>query len=121
MEPCWDAFRQSATVVLRTSIPPMRALTAIRDAIKVLDPNLPMVDVFTMNQQISHTLQRERLFAWLCGSFGVLALVLCVVGLYGLMSHMAARRTPEMGIRMALGASRQDVLSQVLSEGMKLA
>ena len=86
-----------------------------------MDPNLPLVDVYTMEQQISRTLQRERLFAWLCGSFGVLALVLCVVGLYGLMSHTTARRTPEMGIRIALGASRGDVIAQVLGEGMRLA
>src|SRR5260370_13676248 len=74
-----------------------------------------------MEQQISRTLLRERLFGWLCGSFGVLALVLCVVGLYGLMSHTTARRTPEIGIRIALGASRGDVMGQVLWEGMKLA
>ena len=110
-----------AAVIVRTSIPPIAALAAIRKTIKELDGNLPLVEVFTMEEQISRTLQRERLFAWLCGSFGVLALVLCVVGLYGLMSHMTARRTPEMGIRMALGASRSDVLSQVLGEGMKLA
>ena len=116
-----DYSRVSATIVVRTTMPPVSALSTIRNAIKDLDPNLPMVDVFTMEQQISRTLQRERLFAWLCGSFGVLALILCVVGLYGLMSHMTARRTPEMGIRMALGASRSDVLSQVMSEGLKLA
>ena len=113
--------KQAATVVVRTSIAPEAALSAIRGVVTSMDPNLPMVDVFTMEQQISHLLQRERLFAWVCGSFGVLALVLCVVGLYGLMSHMTARRTPEMGIRMALGASRSDVLSQVLREGMTLA
>jgi ABC-type antimicrobial peptide transport system permease subunit len=117
----FDYTRLSATVVVRTSIAPAAELSAIRAAMKQLDSNLPMVDVYTMEQQISRSLQRERLFAWLCGSFGVLALVLCVVGLYGLMSHMTARRTPEMGIRMALGASRGDVLGQVLREGMKLA
>lgn len=82
---------------------------------------IPLVDVFTMEQQITRTLQRERMFAWLCGSFGVLALVLCVVGLYGLMSHATARRTPEIGIRMALGASGREVMLQVISEGMRLA
>jgi ABC-type antimicrobial peptide transport system permease subunit len=86
-----------------------------------LDKGLPLVDVYTMEQQISRTLQRERLFAWLCGSFGVLALVLCAVGLYGLMAHTTARRTPEIGIRMALGASRGAVMGQVLREGLGLA
>jgi len=117
----FDYERQSVTVVVRTSTPPIGALGAIRAAVKEMDRDLPLVDIFTMEQQISRTLQRERLFAWLCGSFGVLALVLCVVGLYGLMSHTTARRTPEIGIRIALGASRGDVLQQVLLEGMKLA
>jgi predicted permease len=111
----------SATVIAHTGSSPFAVLPAIRAAVKELDPNLPLVDVYTMEQQISRTLQRERMFAWLCGSFGVLALVLCVVGLYGLMSHTTARRTPEIGIRIALGASRSDVLTQVLREGFVLA
>jgi ABC-type antimicrobial peptide transport system permease subunit len=117
----FDYSLQSATVMVRTSIPPLAALGAIRSAVKDMDPNVPLVDVFTMEQQISRTLQRERLFAWLCGSFGVLALVLCAVGLYGLMSHTTARRTPEIGIRIALGASSGEVMRQVLWDGMKLA
>jgi predicted lysophospholipase L1 biosynthesis ABC-type transport system permease subunit len=76
---------------------------------------------FTMEQQISTTLRRERLFAWLCGSFGVLALLLCMIGLYGVMSYATVRRSQEIGIRMALGASRNDVLRQVLGEGMGVA
>lgn len=111
----------AATVFVRTSVPPMSALGAVREAVRSIDKNLPMVDVYTLEQQISRTLQRERLFAWLCGSFGVLALVLCAVGLYGLMSHTTARRTGEIGIRMALGASQGRVLSQVLREGLLLA
>lgn len=113
--------RMSATVLLRTSLPPMAIFPAIRNAMQEIDHDLPLVDVFTMEEQISRTLQRERLFAWLCGSFGVLALVLCVVGLYGLMSHSTARRTSEIGIRMALGASQATVLNQVLREGLVLA
>jgi predicted permease len=109
------------TVVLRTHTSPMAVLSGVREAVRSLDPNLPLVDIYTMEQQISRTLRRERMFAWLCGSFGVLALVLCVVGLYGLMAHTTARRTPEIGIRMALGASGRQVIRQVLGEGMRLA
>jgi ABC-type antimicrobial peptide transport system permease subunit len=111
----------TVTVLLRTQVPPMTVLGAARDAVRDIDANLPLVDVFTMEQQISRTLQRERMFAWLCGSFGVLALLLCVVGLYGLMSHTTARRTPEIGIRIALGASSKAVMRQVVGEGMGLA
>jgi predicted permease len=112
---------RSVTVVLRSHVNPLAMVGAAREAIRSLDPNVPLVDVFTMEQQISRTLQRERMFAWLCGSFGVLALILCVVGLYGLMSHATARRTPEIGVRMALGASAKEVMQQVVGEGMRLA
>jgi predicted permease len=117
----FDYETNAASVIVRTALPPQAALGAIRAAVKDLDANLPLVDVYTLEQQISRTLQRERMFAWLCGSFGVLALVLCVVGLYGLMSHTTARRTSEIGIRIALGASRGNVLGQVLREGLSLA
>lgn len=116
-----DYERDFATVLIRSSIPPFEALRLARNAIREMDRTLPMVDVYTMEQQISKTLQHERLFAWLCGSFGVLALVLCVVGLYGLFSYTTARRTPEIGIRIAVGASRKNVVTQVLGEGMRLA
>lgn len=112
---------RAVTVLLRTTANPLAVAGAAREAIRSLDRNVPLVDVFTMEQQISLTLQRERMFAWLCGSFGVLALVLCVVGLYGLMSHATARRTPEIGIRMALGASGREVMRRVVAEGMSLA
>jgi len=110
----------SATIALRTSMSPMALLPTVRAAIQELDRDLPLVDIYTMEQQISRTLQRERLFAWLCGSFGVLALVLCVVGLFGLFSYTTARRIPEIGIRMAVGASRANVVKQVFAEGLRL-
>ena len=111
----------SVTALLRTSANPLAVVGAAREVIGSLDRNVPLIDVFTMDQQISRTLQRERMFAWLCGSFGALALVLCIVGLYGLMSHATARRTAEIGIRMALGASAREVMRQVMAEGMRLA
>lgn len=112
---------RAATVLVRSSVSPMALTGGIREAVRATSPDVPLVDLFTMEQQIARTLQRERMFAWLCGSFGVLALVLCVVGIYGLMSHMTARRTAEVGIRLALGASRTDVTRQVIGEGMRLA
>lgn len=117
----FETKHPGATVTIRTTIPPMAVLESARQVVKDLDRNLPLVDIYTMEQQISRTLQRERMFAWICGSFGVLALVLCAVGIYGLMSHMTARRTGEIGIRMALGATRGDVTKRVVGEGMSLA
>jgi predicted permease len=114
----FDYERPSATVVIRSSTAPLGLLPAIRAAVNDLNGELPLVDVYTMEQQISRTLQRERLFAWLCGSFGVLALVLCMVGLYGLMSHTTARRTQEIGIRMAMGATRGGIIRLCLRNGL---
>jgi predicted permease len=111
----------SATVMIRAAIPPLGLLPAVQGAVRDLNSDLPLLDVYTMEQQISRTLQRERLFAWLCGSFGVLALVLCMVGLYGLMSHTTARRTHEIGIRMAMGATRGGIIIQSLRSGLGLA
>jgi predicted permease len=112
--------RDTATVVVRTLVPPTQVLAGVKEAIAAMDPNLPMVRTVTMEEQIASTLRRERLFAWLCGAFGCLALVLCTVGLYGVMSYTTSRRRQEMGIRMALGASPVKVLRLVIGEGMSV-
>jgi len=112
---------KEATVIVRTSQPPQIALPAIRSTMRNLDRNLPMVDVTTMAEQISKTLQRERMFATLCDGFGILALVLSVVGLYGVMAYNTSRRQSEIGVRLALGAMPRDVLVMVLLEGLRLA
>lgn len=117
----FSSEQDSGTVLLRTAAPPLALVGPVRETVGALDKSIPLVDIYTMEQQISRTLQRERLFAWLCGSFGVLALVLCAVGLYGLLSHTTARRTGEIGIRMALGATRGRVMQQVLADGLRLA
>jgi predicted permease len=110
-----------ATVVLRTSQPPQTVLPAIRQAVKEMDRNLPMVDTITMEEQISKGLQRERMFATLCSGFGFLALVLSVVGLYGVISYRTSRRRGEIGVRLALGARPRDVVSLILKEGLGMA
>lgn len=113
--------QDTVSVVIRTSVPPSRVLPIARQALSELDKDLPLVNPATMEEQIASTLRRERLFAWLCGAFGVLALVLCTIGLYGIMSYAVERRKQEISIRMALGASPRRVLRHALSEGMSLA
>lgn len=110
--------QDSITVVLRTAAKPLQALAGVREAVASLDPNLPIVNAVTMEQQIASTLRREILFAWLCGAFGVLALILCMVGLYGVMSYAVSRRRQEIGVRIALGASPRDVWRLVVAEGL---
>jgi predicted permease len=120
----WVPFRKDgaeATVVLRTSQPPGVALTRIRQTMNEIDRNLPMVDTITMEQQIGKVLQRERMFATLCGGFGILAIVLSVVGLYGVMAYSTSRRRREIGVRLALGALPRNVLSMVLREGLAMS
>lgn len=112
---------QEATVVLRTSQPPQTMLPAIRQAMAGIDRNLPIIDLMTMDEQIGRGLQRERMFATLCGGFGVLALVLSVVGLYGVIAYRTSRRRGEIGLRLALGATQRHVVSMVFREGAWLA
>jgi predicted permease len=116
-----DRKAQGTTVVIRTGPPPQAMLPSIRKAVADIDPNIPLVEVTTMEEQISKGLQRERMFATLCGGFGALALVLSVVGLYGVMSYSISRRRGEIGVRLALGARPRDVLAMVLREGLVLA
>ena len=110
----------NAAVEVRTAGDPLGFVSAIREAVRQVDPNLPMMDVSTQTEQIERRLLQERLFAQAYALFGGLALLLASIGLFGLMSYSVARRTNEIGIRIALGAQRQDVLRLVMGESMIL-
>lgn len=110
----------SSTVVVRTSAPPHVALPFIREAVRKVDANLPMVDPYTMEELVNNGLRSERMFAYLCGAFGILAVVLASIGLYGVISYAVARRRNEIGIRMALGATRPSVVQMILRDGLIL-
>jgi predicted permease len=105
---------------VRTAGAPAGSIGAIRQIVRGLDPNLPVTNVSTQLEQIEGRFQQERLFAQACAWFGGLALVLACIGLFGLMSYSVARRTNELGIRLALGAQREDVLSLVMGESLRL-
>jgi len=85
-----------------------------------IDRNLPLVDVVTMEEQIAKGLQREHMFAILCNGFGILALVLSVVGLFGVIAYGTSRRRGEIGVRLAVGATPGNVFCMVLREGLGL-
>jgi macrolide transport system ATP-binding/permease protein len=111
----------SGAFALRTAAEPSSVVPQIRGIVRDLDPNLPVTDIKTQEQRIDAQILGERLAARLLGFFGLLALFLACIGLYGLVSYEVARRTREIGIRAALGAEKRDVLRMVLTQGMRLA
>jgi ABC-type antimicrobial peptide transport system permease subunit len=110
-----------ASFELRTAADPQAILPAIREVVAQVSTNLPLFNVTTESDQIDRLLFQERLVARLAGFFGLLALVLACIGLYGLLSYEVGRRTREIGIRMALGAEPGSVLKLVLRQGIVLA
>jgi ABC-type antimicrobial peptide transport system permease subunit len=112
---------KSAHFELRTSGAPTALVKQVRAIVSQADNNLPLFDVRTQTQQIEQALYQERLMSRLSSFFALLALALACVGLYGLLSYEVARRTRELGIRMALGAQRRELMRLVVRRGLLLA
>jgi predicted permease len=110
----------SSNLEIRTQGDPLASSKEVRSAIAQVDSKLPLVGLTSLNQQLLDSLRQERLIAQLVSFFGLLALVLACIGLYGVMAHAVARRTNEIGIRMALGAERGNILGMVLRETLTL-
>lgn len=106
---------------LRTALDPESLISTVRSTVASIDTALPLFDIKTQKQQIDEQLVSERTLARLSGFFGILALLLASIGLFGLLAYDVARRTREVGVRMALGARQADVIAIILRRGLLLA
>jgi predicted permease len=115
-----NSFAGSASVYVRSTRDPAVAFGAARRTVQEIDANIPLYNLRTLQRQIERSLLTERLIATLSTAFGILATILAVIGLYGVMAYTVARRTREIGLRMALGAMSGDVTWLVMREVLLL-
>jgi putative ABC transport system permease protein len=106
------------TLVIRTAVEPSSLAPAVRSVIRAMDADLPVVALRTMREVVASTVAERRFQLVLTAIFGLVALVLGAVGLYGVVSYSVSCRTREIGLRLALGARRADVMRSVFSQGM---
>jgi putative ABC transport system permease protein len=113
-------FSRVASLVVRSNVPPEGLISAVRQQVQSLDPSLPIYEAKTMSEHMRLSLFPARIAAGLLGAFGIVALTLAAIGIYGVTSYSVAQRTHEIGIRIALGAQLGDVLRLIISQGLKL-
>ncbi len=117
--PKGEWIARSLTLVVRTTVPPGTLATAVTDAVHQVNGDIPVDDVMTLEEFVGETLTQHSFNMQLLAIFGGLALVLCMVGIYSVLAYSVRRGMKEIGLRMAFGATRRDVLQVVVAQGMK--
>jgi predicted permease len=118
--PLAQNYVAGAALHVRATGDPVALVPAIREAVRQVDSRLTIDGPRRLRDVLDQSLSRQRMMGTLIGLFGAIALLLAVIGLYGVMSHVTAHRTPEIGIRLALGAQRASVLTLVVGQGIRL-
>jgi ABC-type antimicrobial peptide transport system permease subunit len=108
-------------LLVRGALNPVSLVPSIRQAVWAVDGNIPIADLRTLDDVVASSIGQPRMMALLLGSFGLLGLLLGAIGIYGVTSYAVSQRASELGLRMALGAQRRDVLRLVIVDALRLA